>query len=85
MGASYLKSNNVGRHFYSDFQEFCPDFWGLCLDFQGLCPDFQKFCPEFQQTKILGVRFHPLHPATYTTDYRLLTHLPHVFDNYILT
>jgi len=25
-GRHFLKSNNVGRHFYPDFQRFCPDF-----------------------------------------------------------
>jgi len=25
-GRHFLKSNNVGRYFYPDFQGFCPDF-----------------------------------------------------------
>jgi len=41
-------SANVGRHYFLDFQEFCPYFQG--------------FCPDFRQIKTHGVRFHPLHP-----------------------
>jgi len=26
LGGHFLKSNNVGRHFYADFQGCCPDF-----------------------------------------------------------
>jgi len=26
LGRHFLKSNNVGRYFYPDFQGFCPDF-----------------------------------------------------------
>jgi len=31
------------------------------------CPDFQGYFPDFNKSKYLVARFHPLHPASYTT------------------
>jgi len=51
-----FKSNNVGRHFYPDFQGFYPYF-------QVFCPDFQEFCPDFQQIKTFGATLAPSPPT----------------------
>ena len=33
VGRHFLKSNNVGRHFFPEFQGFCPNFLGFCPGF----------------------------------------------------
>jgi len=57
--------HNVGRHFF-------PDFQGLYLDrYLGIFfRNFRDFAQIFDKSKLLGVRFHPLHP-------RLLRHWAH--------
>ena len=74
VGLPFLKSNNVKRHFARIFQGFCSDFQGFCPDFQRFCSNFQGFCPDLWQIKILGVRFHHLHP-------RLLHHFRALLGN----
>jgi len=54
--APYLKSNNVGRHFCSDFQRFCLDIWGFCPVFAQI---FRYFAQIFNKSKLLGVCLHP--------------------------
>jgi len=51
VGCHILKSNNVGRQFFPDFQGICSDFQVFCPDFQEVCPDFWGFCPDFRQMK----------------------------------
>jgi len=63
MLAPFLRSNKVGRHFVSDFQEFCPNFQ-FRAGFRGFCPDFQGFCPDFQQIQTF---WGELAPASCTT------------------
>ena len=45
-------SANVGRHYF--------------LDFQGFCPYFQGFCPDFRQIKTHGVALSPPSPPAPT-------------------
>jgi len=49
VGHHFLKSNNIGRHF--------------CTDFQRFCSDFQGFRPDFQQIKTFGVALAPPSPT----------------------
>ena len=47
LGRHFLKSNNVGRYFYPDFQGFCPDFLLIKtfgIDLQPLHPHLQHHC-----------------------------------------
>jgi len=41
LGRFFLKTNNVGRHFFPDFQGFCPEINGFSPDFQGFYPDIR--------------------------------------------
>jgi len=45
----FLKSNNVGRHFWQGFQ--------------GFCPNFQRFFSHFRQIKTFGVATEPPPPT----------------------
>jgi len=57
----FLKSNNVGSQFFPDCHGFCPDF-------HGFCPiNLRDFAQIFDKSKLLGVRLHALHPASYST------------------
>jgi len=56
LGRHFSKSNNVGRHFCSNFQGFCPNF-------QRFCPNFQGFCPDFQQIKTFWGTLAPPPPT----------------------
>jgi len=47
LGRRFFKSNNVGGHFYADFQGFCPDFQQIKLleiRLQPLHPQLQHHC-----------------------------------------
>jgi len=48
LGRQFLKSNNVGRYFYPDFQGFCPDFQQITTFGDALAtlhPQLFYFCP----------------------------------------
>jgi len=47
------------------FQRFCPD----CT---GFCPDFKEFCPDVHQIKTFAGVLAPLHPASCTSDGKVL-------------
>ena len=51
-GRSFFKSNNVGHHFFPDFQRFCPDFQGFWSDFRQI-----KTLPPTPQHKVSILAF----------------------------
>jgi len=50
----FFNSNQVGHHFYPDFQVFGKGFHRFCPDFHGFFPNFQGFFPDFPQIKTFG-------------------------------
>jgi len=70
VGHHVLKSNNGVRHFWPKFQGVCQDLQRFCMDLQGFCSHFQGYAQIFRyfvrifdESKLLGVRLHPMQPC----------------------
>jgi len=57
----------VGRHFCSFIQGFARIFMDFVKVLREFFRDFVGFARIFNKFKHLGMRLHPLHPASYTS------------------
>ena len=54
----FLKSSNVGRHFFPDSQGFYLDIWGFAYIFMDFAKIFRDFVRIFDKSKLLRVGLH---------------------------